>query len=116
MSHDLIRSWLGLPAGAWPPDHYQLLGLRPGETDVALIEQRARQRLDKVRCYQLAHPEQATEALNRLAQAYVCLTEPAAKRRYDAGLFGANGVAVAEVDAGQMAGVSTDTPVPGKLL
>jgi hypothetical protein len=88
MSHELICSWLGLPADAWPPDHYRLLGLSPGEGDVALIEQRVHQRLDAVRRYQMMHPEQATEAMNRLAQAFVCLTEPAAKKAYDQSLPG----------------------------
>ena len=97
MSHELICEWLGLPAGAWPPDHYRLLGLEPGESDAELIEQRVHQRLDSVRHYQMTHPEQATEAMNRLAQAYVCLTDPAGKRSYDAALLnGAAPVAVAE--------------------
>jgi hypothetical protein len=118
MSHDLIRSWLGLPAEPWPPTHYQLLGLDPGENDIALIERRAQQRLDAVRCYQLAHPEQATEALNRLAQAYVCLTEPAAKRRYDEslGLDRAVALLAADKDATKLPCVATDTPPPGQLV
>jgi hypothetical protein len=88
MNHDLICAWLGLPQEVWPPDHYRLLGLEPGEDDVTVIEQRVHQRLDCVRRYQLLHPEQATEAMNRLAQAFVCLTEPSAKRAYDAELLG----------------------------
>ena len=47
--------------------------------------------MEKVRRYQLNHPELATEVMNRLAQALVCLTDPAAKQAYDAALFpGAN--------------------------
>src|SRR5215470_7828460 len=91
MSHELICSWLGLPADAWPPDHYRLLGLEVGEGDVALIEQQIHQRLDSVRRYQMMHPEQATEAMNRLAQAWVCLTDPAQKKAYDQGLLGSRG-------------------------
>src|SRR3954451_22799261 len=87
MKSELICEWLGLPAGSWPPDHYRLLGLSPGEADAQLIEQRVQQRLDSVRRYQMMHPEQATEAMNRLAQAFVCLTEPAAKRLSDATLL-----------------------------
>jgi hypothetical protein len=79
---------LGLAPGEWPPDHYRLLGLKPGESDVQLIERQVHQRLDALRGYQVLHPEQATEAMNRLAQAFVCLTEPAAKERYDAELLG----------------------------
>lgn len=90
MSHELICSWLGLAPGEWPPDHYRLLGLTPGEGDAALIEQRVHERLDTVRRYQMMHPEQATEAMNRLAQAFVCLTQPDAKQAYDAELLGRN--------------------------
>jgi hypothetical protein len=89
MNHDLICSWLGLPPGEWPPDHYRLLGLEPGEDNAEVIEQRVHQRLDSVRRYQMIHPDQATEAMNRLAQAFVCLMEPALKRAYDAALLGA---------------------------
>jgi hypothetical protein len=86
MDHRLIYTWLGLPNATWPPDHYTLLGLPPGEADVARIEQQAQERLARIRCYQISHPEQATEAMNRLAQALVCLTDPAAKQRYDLSL------------------------------
>ncbi len=88
MSHELICSWLGLPDDAWPPDHYRLLGLEPGETDVAVIEQRVHQRLDRVRPYQMMHPEPATEAMKRIAEAWVCLTDPVQKKAYDQGLPG----------------------------
>ena len=87
MDAGLIRSWLQLPAGDWPPDHYTLLGLEAGESDVARIEQQVYERMEHVRRYQLTHPEPATEAMNRLAQALVCLTDPAAKRAYDAALL-----------------------------
>jgi hypothetical protein len=88
MSHELICSWLGLQPGEWPPDHYRLLGLEPGEESAERIEQHVHQRLDTVRRYQMTHPEAATEAMNRLAQAFVCLTEMASKRAYDAELLG----------------------------
>src|SRR5438067_13081782 len=88
MSHELICSWLGLPPDSWPPDHYRLLGLEPGESDPERIEQRVHERLEMVRRYQLIRPEQVTEAMNRLAQAFVCLTDPKAKREYDTALLG----------------------------
>ncbi len=88
MTHEMICSWLGLAEEDWPPNHYQLLGLQPGEGDAALIEQRVQQRVDSVRRYQMMYPELATEAMNRLAQAFVCLTEPSARREYDASLGG----------------------------
>jgi hypothetical protein len=95
MTHDLICTWLGLPAGTWPPDHYILLGLKPGENDQNLIEERVHQRLDTVRRYQMIHSDEATEAMNRIAQAFVCLSEPASKRVYDGELLGPAAVAAA---------------------
>jgi hypothetical protein len=110
MKPDLICEWLGLPAESWPPDHYRLLGLAPGESDASLIEQRVQQRLESVRGYQMKHPEQATEAMNRLAQAYVCLTEPASKRAYDAALLGAAATAVAVAEPAR-----SPSPAPDAL-
>src|SRR5262245_30579795 len=86
----VIGAWLGLPHGPWPPDHYTLLGLPRGETDTGRIERLAQQRMETVRRYQLANPEMATEALNRLAQAFVCLTDTKAKAAYDHQLLGKN--------------------------
>jgi hypothetical protein len=88
MKHDVICGWLGLPSTSWPPDHYALLGLQRGEENVERIEQSVHERLARLRCYQITNPEQATEAMNRLAQAFMCLTDPTAKRCYDAGLTG----------------------------
>jgi hypothetical protein len=88
MNHERISSWLGLPPGSWPPDHYTLLGLTPGEGDLKRIEQQVHERLARVRQQQLANPEPATEAMNRIAQAFVCLTDAKAKQAYDAQLLG----------------------------
>jgi hypothetical protein len=84
MNHDLICQWLDLPAGSWPPDHYTLLSLAPREADSRLIETRIHERMMRIRPYQLNHPDEATEVLNRLAAAFNCLTDPAAKQTYDA--------------------------------
>ena len=54
----------------------------------ARIEQRVHDRLEAVRRYQVKHPDLVTEAMNRLAQAYVCLTDPDARRAYDAARSG----------------------------
>jgi hypothetical protein len=86
MDADRIRSWLKLPDGAWPPDHYTLLGLPPGCPDIGLIELRVLERMEVVRRYQLPHPETATEAMNRLAQALDCLGDGQARRQYDTSL------------------------------
>ncbi len=87
MDHELICTWLGLPSKCWPPDHYTLLGLAPGETDAARIEHHVHERLARLRCYQISHPGPATEAMNRLAQAFVCLTDPEARKAYNAQFF-----------------------------
>lgn len=108
MDRNVICSWLGLPPETWPPDHYRLLGLQPGEDNAELIEQRVHERLDTVRCYQISHPEQATEAMNRLAQAFVCLTEPSSKKSYDVQL----GIAAAEPASESPA---PQTPQPNTL-
>jgi hypothetical protein len=88
MNHELICAWLNIAPADWPPDHYTLLGLRRGEKDLALIEKHVHERLARLRCYQLSQPEQASAAMNLLAQAFSCLTNPAAKRTYDSGLPG----------------------------
>lgn len=87
MSHDKVCSWLQLPLGGWPPDHYTLLGLEPGEVDAARLESQVHDRLQRLRRHQLQDPEPVTEAMNLLARAYSCLIDPEAKRRYDASLL-----------------------------
>ncbi|VTU01910.1 unnamed protein product [Gemmataceae bacterium] len=82
----LLRSWLALPPGPWPPDHYALLGLDRDATDPAAIEAVVLAKMDHLRSHQLRHPDLVTEGMNRLAQALVCLTDPAARATYDAGL------------------------------
>jgi hypothetical protein len=86
VDHSLLRLWLGLPPGEWPPDHYALLGLPPGSGDPAIVERTVLDRMAQLRPHQLLHPELVTEGMNRLAQALVCLTDPAARAIYDAEL------------------------------
>src|SRR5216683_7697590 len=88
MNHQQICTWLGIADASWPPDHYRLLGLEAGEPNIERIEEQVHRRLEAVRRYQLTNPELVTEAMNRLAQAFVCLTDPAAKRAYDLELLG----------------------------
>jgi hypothetical protein len=73
MNSKILCDWLGTKD--WPPDHHALLGLAPGEKDAARIEHQVHERMSKLRCYQLSHPEEATEGMNRLAQAFICVTE-----------------------------------------
>jgi hypothetical protein len=71
----MICTWLGLADKRWPPDPYALLGLTPGECDGPRIETRVQERMAKLRCYQLSHPDEATEGMNRVAQAFIALVE-----------------------------------------
>ncbi len=83
MNRDKLYRWLELSAGPWPPDHYTLVGLPPGEGTAAAIEARILERLELLRRYQLAHPDEATEGMSQLARALDCLTSPEARRAYD---------------------------------
>lgn len=110
----VICTWLGIPPDQWPPDHYALLGLTAGESDVERIEQNVHQRLERVRHYQLTHAEAATEAMNRLAQAFVCLTDAEAKRAYDRLLLGEPEEPEPEPPAPPSAPAATPTPAPAE--
>lgn len=86
MSHPLICSALGVAPDQWPPDHYTLLGISPGPVEPSEVEECVLERMEQLRRYQLVHPEAVTDAMNRLAQALVCLSDPSAKAEYDAEL------------------------------
>jgi hypothetical protein len=86
VDYALLRSWLGLLPGPWPPDHYTLLGFPVGQVPPAALEARVMERMDLLRRYQLLHPDLVTEGMNRLAQALITLTDPAGQAAYDAGL------------------------------
>jgi hypothetical protein len=79
MNQEILCTWLGLSKAAWPPDPWTLLALAPGEHDLPTIEQRVQDRIAKLRHYQLSYPEEATEGMNRLAEAFVTLAEACAK-------------------------------------
>lgn len=74
MDTDLLRAWLGLPQGAWPPDDRALLSLPPGPVRPADAERRALALMGKLRPHQLLHPDLVTEGMNRLAQAMLAVT------------------------------------------
>jgi hypothetical protein len=78
MNPKILCKWLEI--SDWPPDHYALLGLKAGEGDTARIEHHVQERMAKLRCYQLSHPEEATEGMNRVAQAFICLTDRVTKQ------------------------------------
>ena len=111
MSRDLICQWLKVPAEPWPPDHYTLLGVAPAEKELPRIEQHVEQRMQIVRRYQLTHPEPATEGLNLLARAFICLSDPNTRKVYDAALFGtAEPIAEPEPDEAEAPEQLLDAP------
>lgn len=120
MELELIRAWLSLTTDAWPPDPYTLLGLAPGDTDRARIEQHVQERLERVRQFQLAHPEAATEAMNRLAQAFVCLTDSRAKPAPEPALLTDPVVSQQEKPPAPALGTTQldwrETPPPSRIL
>ena len=73
MNKEMLCTWLGLEKTAWPPDPWTLLGLPRGEHDLCAIEDRVQDRMTKLRHYQLSYPEEATEGMNRLAEAFVAM-------------------------------------------
>src|SRR3954451_19409420 len=80
MNPELLCRWLELPAQPWPPEHRALLGIGQDEPDLQDLERHVQERMAKLRCYQLSHPEEATEGMNRLAQAFITLMEAASKK------------------------------------
>src|SRR5260370_11239662 len=80
MNQEMLCTWLSVPKTAWPPDPWTLLGLTRGEHDLGAIEERVQDRMTKLRHYQLSYPEEATEGMNRLAEAFVTLAEACSKR------------------------------------
>ena len=75
MNSELLCRWLGLPDRTWPPDPHTLLGVAADERDAGRIERQVHERMTKLRAFQIAHPEEATEGMNRVAQAFVQMME-----------------------------------------
>lgn len=75
MNAELLRGWLDLKDAAWPPAPHVLLGIGKAERNLAHIETQVHARLETLRRYQISHPDEATEGMNRLAQAFVQIME-----------------------------------------
>lgn len=84
---DPYHIWLGIPPDRRPPTHYELLGIRPDETNVDVINAALIRQSAYVRNFQKGkHTDDATRILNELSAANVCLTDPALRSAYDATL------------------------------
>jgi hypothetical protein len=75
MNQEKLCTWLGLAKASWPPDPWTLVGLPRGKHDLSVVEERVQERMQTLRHYQLSYPEEATEGMNRLAEAFVTLAE-----------------------------------------
>lgn len=83
-SFDPYYTWLAIPPDEQPPHHYRLLGVRPLEENLDVIENAADQRMKHLRDYQSGrHGELSQKLLNEVAVARVVLLDSAKKLRYD---------------------------------
>ncbi|MCX7666772.1 MAG: hypothetical protein N2112_14650 [Gemmataceae bacterium] len=73
---------MNLPSGPWPPDYFTLLELSHEETSPEEIEERVFVRMERLRKYQITHPEVVSEGMNLLAKAMDTLTDPVNRQSY----------------------------------
>ena len=80
---DAYHKWLGIPPKDQPPHHYRLLGLEPFESDPAVIENGADQRMAHIRtCGTGKRAALSQQILNEISAAKLCLLRPT-KKAYD---------------------------------
>ena len=83
-SFDPYFKWLGIPPDEQPSNYYRLLGLQPFESNSDVIESQSLKQIAEIRNYQIGeHSEQATQLLNELSEARICLLDPERKAAYD---------------------------------
>src|SRR5688500_13687725 len=83
-SFDVYAEWLHIPGGNRAPNHYELLGLPLLENDPECIRNAYWERFSLVRRYEIGnYGERALRLLEELSQAFQCLSDADAKRRYD---------------------------------
>lgn len=84
---DPYHKWLGIPPKDQPPNHYRLLGLELGESDVDVIDAAANRQMAYVQQRATGtHVALSQKLLNELSAARVCLLDPKRKAAYDAEL------------------------------
>lgn len=82
------QAWLGIVSGGRPADHYQLLGLRPFESDPQTITATAEAQMSRVKPYlEGEHAEAAQRVIEEILAARNCLLRPESKARYDGQLL-----------------------------
>jgi hypothetical protein len=101
---DPYWEWLKIPANQQPPNHYQLLGLKPLESSIEAIDEATDRLVEKMqRLSNGPQVEAAQKILNQVAQARLCLSDPDKKQFYDRQL-------TARLASQQSERVSTTTP------
>jgi hypothetical protein len=81
---DPYRAWLGIASKGRPPDHYQLLGLQPFESDPRTITVTAEAQMDRVKPFlEGTHAQEARRLLDEIFAARNCLLRLESKTRYD---------------------------------
>jgi len=84
---DPYDKWFNIPAGEQPPDHYRLLGIDRFESETAVINEAAEQRVAFLHDVATGPQVAMTQRLlNEVAAARLCLTDPEKKSAYDAKL------------------------------
>ncbi len=83
-SFDPYYTWLGIPPGEQPPNHYRLLGVREFEANTDVIANAADRQMTHVRTFQSGkNSKHSQHILNELAKAKICLLSPDKKQQYD---------------------------------
>jgi len=76
--------WLGVNVAGQTPNHYQLLGLNPSETDAEVIARAADTAMARVRRVRPgAHLAEWSRLLDYLTATKACLLDPASRTAYD---------------------------------
>ncbi len=81
---DPYHVWLSIAPDEQPPHHYRLLGLKPFESDLRVIESAADRQMAHVRTFQSGkYSKQSQQLLNEISAAKLCLLYEANKQAYD---------------------------------
>jgi hypothetical protein len=84
MPFDAYYNWLGIPPAEQPPNHYRLLGLTLYEQNTDAISHAADRAMAHVRTFQTGkNAALSQQILREIAQARLCLLDPARKLAYD---------------------------------
>lgn len=112
MTTQVHYEWLGIPAAEQPPDHYRLLGVVRFESNVDVIRESARLRIEEIRQFPYdAQAEDPRPLMNRVLAARECLLNPETRYSYETRLR-------AELALSSLSPPSADpaaSPVPAPL-